>query len=313
MDDTEELDDLQGPSKGENRPPAFAGDHLPTPVIDSDVIIGSAASNLLRVEYHEDEPGAFREDTFDRHHIVLNLLDRPQPVETVRDGERFSFPFGVDEVIVTPAGMRVSFEWKTRSSVIIVRLDPHALERFAETEAGVLLTDTQLRETPHFHDPELVATGSAMKDALTRDDVGRNALFSALARVFLVQLIRRYGEKRATFPAGGALAANAYGRVLDLITERFAEALTVEDLAAAASMSTSHFARQFRDAVGQTPMAFVTQYRIDMAKEQLKDANRPITTIALACGFADQPHFSRTFKRVVGLTPKAFRRALNDA
>ena len=74
-------------------------------------------------------------------------------------------------------------------------------------------------------------------------------------------------------------------------------------------MSPSHFARVFKETVGQTPMQYVLAYRIEQAVAMMKDPTRQLGDIALACGFADQAHFSRSFKQVTGQTPRQFRAA----
>ena len=72
-------------------------------------------------------------------------------------------------------------------------------------------------------------------------------------------------------------------------------------------MSPSHFARVFKETLGSTPMQYVLAYRIEQAMKMMADPARPLSDIALACGFADQAHFSRSFKQVTGQTPRAFR------
>ena len=59
--------------------------------------------------------------------------------------------------------------------------------------------------------------------------------------------------------------------------------------------------------MGDSPYQFVMDYRAEQARKLLADKQRPLSDIALACGFADQAHFTRIFKRLTGETPKAFR------
>ena len=75
-------------------------------------------------------------------------------------------------------------------------------------------------------------------------------------------------------------------------------------MAAEASLSPSHFARLFKQTIGQSPYQFLMTYRIEQAKRMLDKPNTLMIDIAIRCGFSDQAHFSRTFKKIEGVTPK---------
>jgi AraC family transcriptional regulator len=135
-------------------------------------------------------------------------------------------------------------------------------------------------------------------------------MFESLARVFLIKLIQKYGEihdEQLDFRKG--FTSKHYRRVLELVRRRFAETITLKDMAEEATLSPYHFSRLFKETIGKTPMQFVTSYRIEQAKKLLADPNLLMSDIAQRCGFADQAHFSRTFKQLEGLTPKDYRQA----
>lgn len=276
------------------------------PLLDSDGVTRPSAATLLSVEYFEAAPGDMPAEVFAQHHILLNLREDPHPVENWRDGVHRTFDYRKDEVIVTPAGVRSGWRWREKSKVIVVTLEPEALERFAMTEVGVVLTGRQLADQPQFHDPDLVAAGVMLRDALADGGVGSAAMFEALARVFLVKLIQRYGEVAPLAAAAGFTPAH-YKRVLDYVADRYAGSVTLEEMAGHAGLSASRFARVFKEAVGRTPMQFVAAYRVERAKTLLQDRAESLSRIAHATGFADQAHFTRVFKQHVGDTPGAWR------
>ena len=102
---------------------------------------------------------------------------------------------------------------------------------------------------------------------------------------------------------GGQLA-----RVRELIAERCAENLTLDELAREAALSRYHFVRAFRARYGMTPHAWQIDQRIVRARSLLDDG-MTLADAALQLGFADQAHFQRAFKERVAVTPGAYRRA----
>jgi len=78
-------------------------------------------------------------------------------------------------------------------------------------------------------------------------------------------------------------------------------------LAGTAGLSIHHFARAFRQSVGEPPHSYVLRRRIERAQEMLKQTDQPLAEIALAVGFSDHSHFARHFRRLVGVTPGAAR------
>ncbi len=282
-----------------------------TPLLNSATLKRPSATELLTLEYFEAEPATMPTEAFAQHHILLNLLEEPHRVENWRDGQHRDFTFHKDEIVVTPAGVESGWRWHARSKVIVVTLDPDRLEAFAHSELGVLLTGKQLADLPQFTDPDICQAGVQLRDALASREVGSEIMFEALARVFLVKLIRRYGrrlEDEAEYSKG--FTARHHKRVLDYVTEHYGGSITLEALAGIANLSPSHFSRVFKQTIGQSPMQFLTAFRVERAKEALRRRDVPLIDISIECGFSDQAHFSRVFKQIEGKSPTAYRQSL---
>lgn len=99
-------------------------------------------------------------------------------------------------------------------------------------------------------------------------------------------------------------------RAIDYLRCEFAHELDVASLADAAGLSRTHFARQFSEWTGLTPMQYLRQVRIDHARKLLGDVDLSIKEIAAMCGFKSPYHFSKVFRQVDGLTPTRYREAL---
>jgi transcriptional regulator GlxA family with amidase domain len=97
--------------------------------------------------------------------------------------------------------------------------------------------------------------------------------------------------------------------VLNYIDENLGAELQVSDLAKLTHISVAYFFRTFRLAVGISPAKYLTNRRLEQAKQLMLRTDRPLAQIAHDCGFCDQSHFNRVFRRRIGTTPAAWRRA----
>lgn len=96
-------------------------------------------------------------------------------------------------------------------------------------------------------------------------------------------------------------------RARDLIDRRFADPLDVSSIAAAASMSAGHFSRQFREAYGETPYAYLMTRRVERAMALLRAGELSVTQVCMAVGCSSLGSFSARFTELVGETPSAYR------
>lgn len=96
--------------------------------------------------------------------------------------------------------------------------------------------------------------------------------------------------------------------VLAYIRNNYSLPVTLIELAQFAGMSPRYFCRAFAAMTGKTPMAYLNYYRIESACEKLKLTDKPITEIALECGFNDMSYFSKQFKRYKKVTASQYRK-----
>lgn len=100
--------------------------------------------------------------------------------------------------------------------------------------------------------------------------------------------------------------------MLSFIQENYAEKLALEQIADAASISTRECLRCFRESIRQSPMDYLIEYRVQVAKKLLETTNLSITEIALRCGFNSNSYFTKIFHRSCGKTPNAYRKELQS-
>jgi AraC family transcriptional regulator len=111
-----------------------------------------------------------------------------------------------------------------------------------------------------------------------------------------------------TQAAEGGLSCRKLRTVVEYILENLDGNPRLEQMAAVARLSPSHFARRFKAATGWAPHQYVIARRVERALHLLKsDDEVALAEVAVRAGFADQSHFSVHFKRIVGVTPRQFR------
>lgn len=99
----------------------------------------------------------------------------------------------------------------------------------------------------------------------------------------------------------------------DLADARFAEALTVDDLARAAGLSRAHFTRAFRTTFGEPPHAYLLTRRLERAAAMLRSTDRTVADICMAVGLSSVGSFTTSFVRTYGRTPTEYRASFPPA
>ena len=139
---------------------------------------------------------------------------------------------------------------------------------------------------------------------------GSEVVANRLAEVLFIQTLRAHiascgeGCKRGWLRA---IFDPQVGAALRAVHADVNGPWTVESLAAAAGMSRSAFAARFKELLGQTPLDYVTEWRMQKAVSLLKEEDKKLVEIAQSVGYESDAAFSKAFKRVVGVTPSEYR------
>ena len=151
-------------------------------------------------------------------------------------------------------------------------------------------------------DPDLAKPPLVVLESCLGNDDGTRPVRAGLA---VHELLANMALRSKTgAPAGersGVETARAF------LERSFDRPVTVEDAAAASSLSTSQLIRQFRKQLGTTPHAYLLRYRITRAKELLAETAMPVGEVSRRTGFASESNFSYRFSRIVGQSPSAYR------
>ncbi len=140
---------------------------------------------------------------------------------------------------------------------------------------------------------------------------GSRAAAARLIDLLLIASVRSWSRRQ---PPNGrpswlvALRDPMIARALALLHERPAEPWTLERLAREVHVSRATLARRFADAVGESPLAYLTRWRMDVAARRLKTSTDSVETIANEVGYTSAYAFNRAFARYRGQPPGRFRR-----
>jgi AraC-like DNA-binding protein len=104
----------------------------------------------------------------------------------------------------------------------------------------------------------------------------------------------------------------AVDRAIRFISEHCFEEIGLNDIAAAAGLSRYYLIRIFQAETGITPHVFLTQTRLEHARDLLR-AGSALADTASRCGFVDQSHFTHRFRQFYGYTPGIYARACQPA
>jgi transcriptional regulator GlxA family with amidase domain len=158
-----------------------------------------------------------------------------------------------------------------------------------------------------------VTAGMDLALAMIARDLGREeALRIARSKVMAMQRSggqRQYSSELALQSAADDRLAALQAWMFDHLDDR----LSVEDLADRVGMSPRTFARRFREAVGETPAAFVERARLDAARRRLERPGVAVEQVALQTGFMNAERMRRSFQRAFGVSPAEYRRQFGGA
>ncbi|KQQ40085.1 AraC family transcriptional regulator [Duganella sp. Leaf126] len=153
-----------------------------------------------------------------------------------------------------------------------------------------------------------------LMDELRTPRPGSDLIASHLAQALLVEALRAHlesGEGSQGWLA--ALGMPTLRRALSAMHADVARRWTLRDLAAVAGMSRSSFAAHFERVTGDTPIAYLTRWRMVLAADRLTGSSRALADIAASVGYESESAFGAAFKRVMDSSPRRYRAAAAPA
>jgi AraC-like DNA-binding protein len=192
----------------------------------------------------------------------------------------------------------------------------YAFDRTASRSLVDLLPPLIMLPADQARSQALKTTLDALVSEIMSPGPGSSVVVMRLADVLFIQALRAYVE------GGGcterpqwlrALADAQIGKSLRAMHDAVERPWTLATLASAAGMSRSAFAPRFKVLLGETPLEYLTRWRMQTAGRLLRDGRLKMNAVAAAVGYQAEGAFMRAFRRVHGVSPSEYRRSLCGA
>lgn len=165
-----------------------------------------------------------------------------------------------------------------------------------------------LMKADQAHTLALHITMQALASEMAGQAPGSEVVATRLAEVLFIQILRAHiaSEPERNQAWLRAIFDPQVGAALNAVHDRVNTPWTVESLAEAAGMSRSAFAARFKEVLGQTPLEYVTEWRMQKAMQLLRQRDKKLIDVARSVGYESEAAFSKAFKRVVGANPSDY-------
>lgn len=240
--------------------------------------------------------------------MVMSLSSQPHRIHQTMGSRRYTGLYRQGDLCITPTGLSSGYCAEGEDHYLYVQISSVFLQKVAEEALEPNTGQVELLPNFQIRNPQIESLLKLLQTE-TRQGGRMGSLYNeSLTNALAVSLLQGHSS---TQPRIAQYEGGLSDRKLLLATRYIADTLEqnikLADLAQLVGISQSHFSRLFKQSMQLTPYQYLLQQRIERAKQLLKQTQRPLIEIALACGFDSHSHFSRQFRRATGMTPKAYR------
>ncbi|MBA3836171.1 MAG: hypothetical protein C0499_00710 [Zymomonas sp.] len=186
---------------------------------------------------------------------------------------------------------------------------PDKLLQQSATEEFNCPGSVELQQRGLQDDPMIARMGRLVAQEIQAPSGGSQMMLDSVSLALTVRMLRTWSRlTECSDLLTSGLAPWQQKRTIEVLQSRYADDLSIADLAAEARLSPFHFIRSFKRSVGVPPHQYLTKIRLERACVLLETTNLAITDVAFETGYQSPAHFARLFRRHYGLTPTAYRR-----
>ena len=242
-----------------------------------------------------------------QHTIVIHLNAKTNLERKIGD-RRQDYNMSVGDIAIVPANVNHCIVNKQECEGLFLALDPQFVAQIAHETVDP--DSTELVPTFIQSDPLIYHLGLALKSELETDYFGSRPYVETLTTALAAHTVKKYSTHKVKLDRyEGGLSRYSLRQAIRYINDNLHSTnLKIAEIAIVVGMSPYYFSRLFRQSMGLSPHEYLTQRRLEVAKQMLKKTNLPIVEIAADVGFNSQSHFITLFKQQVGTTPLKYRK-----
>ena len=253
------------------------------------------------------------------HAPVLAAMLRGKKVMRLSDSE---FDFYPGESVMLPAGetMRIDFpeaQEGNPTQCLALSLSPDAIAKTAERLNNNCPRLQEHGDWSWSKDNFYFTNDQAINRVIGRliwiftENHPDKAIFADFALQELIIRLMQTEARHVLLKNSSVMQTRSrLAAVIQFIRERLSDSLPIAQLCRVACMSEAQLHRAFKVELGATPLDFIHQERITLAKKLLSHPERSVSDVAYACGFNNVSYFIKVFKRFTRCTPASYSRKL---
>jgi AraC family transcriptional regulator len=243
----------------------------------------------------------------DAYSCSINFLKQASFSKKTRDAERHYLGEG-DSMMVDRREASTVTMYSPLDTVTLyvprLALQDFVREHYGSSEVHLKPPQQVMR------DPILYNIGACLRVLFEHPEENNSLLVDHIALSLQSHLYQTYSATPAWSPrARGGLAPWQESRAKEVMDANLDKEITIARLAYDCGLSTSQFARAFRQSTGCPPHRWLLQRRVERAQDLLLTSDKTLAEIASSCGFFDPSHLTRAFSQTVGTSPGLWRRA----
>jgi AraC-like DNA-binding protein len=236
------------------------------------------------------------------HYIVADNPETP-PTVVIYQGQRCTTLRGDDLALAMDLGVRTWGNSEQGATVLLTgTYEGHSevSQRLLAALPTLVVVRADQWDSPLVH---------VLCDDIVKDDAGQEVVLDRLLDLVLVAAVRAwFAQAGAEAPAWWRAHSDPIvGKALRLLYNNPSQAWRVGSLASAVGVSRAAFARRFTELVGEPPISFLTNWRLALAADLLREPDTTIGSVARTVGYGSPYALSTAFKRVYGMSPHQHR------
>lgn len=252
--------------------------------------------------------------------LVVTSMLRGKKVMHLFDNEGFEYLPG--ETVIVPSNVEMKIDFPEASRQNPTQCLALALDHTKISEILNLLNEKYPKEASNnfwqlnssnyffYNNVELATSIQKLIKVCLSNSVTKDVIADLTLQEMLIQIIQLQTQKSIENNTFSDKNSSLFP-IISYIKANIHSAINLKNLSDVANMSTTAFHRFFKKELGITPIEFIAQEKIKMAKTLLSEPNIHINEVSYELGYEDSNYFIRLFKKHEGITPKQYQKLAN--